>query len=130
MSRELTSDRPRISLSTIDRASVRALAEAYHQYIGEAIAAGRNAHQLALDWQDEIDAYAASLQEADALRFTQLYVEETTALTQATIAKTAEINAQVATRQIQAAAGASQVATWFSLIAFFIFLITMIRIFK
>jgi hypothetical protein len=130
MSLELIDDRPRIGLSSIDRASVRALAEAYHQYLGEAAAAGRNPHQIALDWQDEIVAYTASLKDADAQRFGQLYIEETTALTQATIAKTAEINAQVAARQIQEATGASQVATWVSLIAFFIFLITMIKMFK
>ena len=130
MSRQLTEDLPDINLSSIDRASVRALAEAYHHHLGNAAAAGRNPHQVALDWQDKIAAYTTSLKDADAQQFAQLYVDETNALTQAMIAETARINAHATAQQVQATTGATQVTTWITLIALFVVLITMIRMFK
>nr|GFD52518.1 hypothetical protein [Tanacetum cinerariifolium] len=91
MSEDLITAVPMLQLEVIDRPSVRVLATEYHEYLGRASAAGHNVHQIALDWHDKLAAYMGSLSDADAQRFGQLYAEETTALTQETIAKIADL---------------------------------------
>lgn len=122
--------RPAIQLETIDRTSVRALVAEDKEYLLRAIAAGENAHHVSLDRQDQIDAFAASLNEDDKAEFYRLYLEELNASTQASLDATAAMNAQTAEIHIQNAQAASNVATWISLIGFFGFLFFMIKMFK
>jgi hypothetical protein len=117
-----------IKLETIDRPSVRALTEGYHQRLGAAAVAGRNIHQMSLAWQNALNSYMATLSPEDVLLFSRLYKEETSSLLQAPSANTTEMHSQTAAQRMQARINTSQVVTWISLIVFFIILITMTRI--
>jgi len=123
MTTTLAEKRPPVHLETIDRPSVRQFVAAHSQYLLDAIAAGRNPHEITLDRQDQVNAFAATLSASEAERFYNLYTEELNASTQASLDKTAHLNAQVVAKT-------GQVTTWLSLIVFFVFLVSLIRIFR
>lgn len=98
----------KVSLATIDRPSVRRLAEEFARALRAAANTGRNAHQLALDQQDELAAFSATLSSEDALRLSVLYTEEMLALaartneeTAATLARTAELQSRAFEEKMQ-----------------------------
>jgi hypothetical protein len=89
-----------------------------------------NVHQVALDRQDQIHAYMATLDEADLEKFSALYGEEMRASTQSSLDDAARLNANTAAQQIQNITQVTQLGTWISIVVFFIILITIISINK
>lgn len=81
------------------RAQIRESAESFQRAIAEGIAAGKNAHQLALDRQDLQTAFAETLSEPDQERYFTIVTEETNALVAAAKLKLAETNVQLAQNQ-------------------------------
>jgi hypothetical protein len=114
----------------IDRAAVRAFVASENEFQQQALQDGKNIHQVALDRQDDLHAYMATLSPEDLEKFSCLYQQEMAAATQAILDRTAAVSMQNANRHVEAAVGASQVATWASIISFFVFLIILISLFK
>ncbi len=122
--------RPPIHLAIIDRENVRRMVEEDSEYLKWAAAYKKNIHQVGLDRQDQVNAYMAGLSSTDLDKFIKLYEEEMRASTQAVLDNIAAINAGASAKLMQNATQASQVATWISLIMFFVVLISAISIFK
>lgn len=121
-----------LPLDVIDRASVRQLVTTNHQKMKVMAELGQNTHQASLDDLDIIHAYMATLSEEDATKFSTLYVEEMSAITQDTIEKTAVIERQTIAiehanlnAQIQNSTNSSQAAI---IIPSVIFMIVMMVI--
>jgi hypothetical protein len=119
-----------IHLSTIDRPSVRAMVATESAYKRQAMEAGENIHQTALDRLDKLNEYMATLSAEDLEKFITLYEQEMTAVTKALDDEVLALNAQTLNQHVQTSAGASQVATWVMIVSFFIFLIVTISMFK
>lgn len=121
---------PEINFPNLDRASVREFVANELEYRRQVAAEGVNAHQVDLDRQDQITAKMALLSEADQAKFLELYTQEMGAVTNALLEQAAAINANTMGQHVQAANNAAQMSTWISIIAFFAFVIFMIRMFK
>jgi hypothetical protein len=67
----------------------------------EAALAGRNIHQLSLDRQNQVQAFAATLSPEDALKFWTLYGDEMQAVSQAVLDQANRTNAQTAAKHLQ-----------------------------
>lgn len=130
MNQEILLRRPAIQLEAIDRPSVRKLVEEDNAYLRATASDGQNIHQISLDRNDQVQTYMQTLSESDLALFIKLYEEEMNAMTQAMLQETAEINAKTAQQHIQNAQSASNIATWISLIVFFIVLISFIKMMK
>lgn len=106
----------------IDRPFVRSLVQANAERLQAHGDEGGSIPQLALDQQDEIQKFAATLSAADQAAFWELYIQEMRASTQDALTKTAEINAATSAKVNQKVQHASNVSIWISIIAFFIML--------
>lgn len=115
-------------VAVIDRPFIRALVEKNAKETADALAAGLNVHQLALDQADRYERFLFSLQPGDDVKFLTLYHEEQDALTQAMLDKSrAEIQlTPIHTPNIQE----SNFAKWIGLITFFFVLFLLIRLLK
>jgi len=114
----------------IDRQTVRSFVNEYTERLEVASACGDNVHQLALDQQDAVDEMTAKWSEEDRLLFSRFYTEELMAYANSTNDRANAINAQTAQIHVQAAHDASNMATWISLISFFVFLFFMVKMFN
>ena len=130
MSVENSNGLPDIALEIIDRTSVRALVELESKHLYDVAVAEGNVHQASLDRQDQVQAYTASLNEADRQKFTTMYEQEVSASTQTARDAIAAIHAKASAQAVQNLTNASQVGRWVSIVLFFIVLITSISIFK
>lgn len=119
-----------ITIEQIDRKSIRTLVVASSAEMQEIAVRGENIFQYSLDLRDQVDAFARTLSEEQKETFYTIYAEELEASTNASNVKTAAIYEQTAQVHLQNAQNASNVATWMSLIIFFIFVIGAISIFK
>lgn len=119
-----------VAPGNIDRAAVRKFVAEYTVQLEAASMRGENVHQIALDQQDAVEKMTAEWNEVDQALFSKLYTEELNAYSNAAFDKANQINAQTAQIHVKAAQSASNIATWVSLIVFFVFLIFMIRMFK
>jgi hypothetical protein len=119
-----------IHLLDINRESVRALVTSETAIRKQAMAEGKNVHQVGLDRQDILHAYMATLDAANLEKFITLYEQEMAASTQTLLDEAAALNATTANLQAQAATDSANVGVWISLIAFFAFVIFMIRLLK
>lgn len=120
-------------LKTIDRSSVRRFVTETHEKMRILAETGQNTHQASLDNLDIIHAYMATLSEEDATKFSQLYVEEMSALTQDTMEKTAAIERQTIAiqhahidTQIKNAASSSQAAIIIPAVIFMIVMMVIV----
>lgn len=92
---------------------------------------GGNIHQAALDQQDRILDFVRTLPEEEANRFSQLYSEELDALTAEQELETQKILAETAAiERSMSTPSSNSVATWIALIAFFVAVVTMIKVMK
>ena len=112
-----------IHLNVIDRHSVRALVAREGELMAKIATTGGNVHQYALDRQDEIQKFAATLSEKDSPMFWEIYTQEIMATSQTA-------NNMLAAAQLKDVKAASNVATWISIIVFFVALIAIIKLFK
>ncbi|EED68366.1 hypothetical protein SR914_25470 [Comamonas testosteroni] len=83
------------------RQIARQRATAVHEKIGLAARAGENAYQVGADLNDLENAFMAGLPEQDRDVYTQLYVEELDALTNATNDKTRAIQEETLRAEMQ-----------------------------
>lgn len=125
-----------ISLETIDRASVRHLAESDNAHQQTAASVGKNVHHIRLDRQDEIQAFASTLSGSDSKKFLQLYQEEMQALAQASIDAAAAMHAQISfdqiansAKQVQTMNSSSKIGNWISIAISIVAILSIIKLF-
>ena len=129
-SETLSNIRPEVFLEIIDRESVRNLVSGDSAYLKQAMAEGKNIHQVTLDRQDQVNNFMMKLCEADLELFTKLYVEEMGASTKIALDEVAAINQNTSEQLMKNAVQQSQASTIISIVIFFVFLISAISIFK
>ena len=129
-SETLSNIRPEVFLEIIDRESVRNLVSGDSAYLKQAMAEGKNIHQVTLDRQDQMNNFMMKLCEADLELFTKLYVEEMGASTKIALDEVAAINQNTSEQLMKNAVQQSQASTIISIVIFFVFLISAISIFK
>jgi hypothetical protein len=117
-----------VALPSIDRSSVRALVEEDSAHMRLAHRAGVNAHQVALDRTDQINAFAASLSEPDRAVFLKLYQEEMGASSRSMMDQAKKLNAQTAAKSIKQITRAAQVSRALTIIAITAIGILMMRV--
>lgn len=112
----------------IDRACIRIIVEQNARETEGAVAAGLNAHQLALDHGDRYEKLLYSVAPDDVVKFVTIYHEEQDAIHQATLDK---IRAAVTTTPIAAPPPEeSNFAKWIGLITAIFMLYLLIQLFK
>lgn len=130
--RMTTSFNPRrkpISLESIDRASVRALAEEDTEHLRQAHRAGANVHQTSLDRADQVNEFMLTLNEVDRAAFIRLYQEEMAAARRSMHDKANQSNAQTAARHVKQITRAAQISRAISIVAFTAIAILVMRMF-
>jgi hypothetical protein len=110
-----------ITLESLDRPTIRALAEKNSAELREVAQSGGNVYQVSLDQQDKITEFSNTLSEEDAIKFLNMYSEELNACSSKTNDETAAVLAEAESSN-QAAAAIGGVIGFAALI-FIIFMI-------
>jgi len=110
-----------ITLESLDRPSIRALAEKHSAELRDVAQSGGNVYQASLDQQDKITEFTSTLSEEDAINFLNTYSEELNACASKTNDETAVVLAEAeSSNQAAAAIGA---AIGFAALIFIFFMI-------
>ena len=114
------------SSGEINRACIRAIVEQNARETADAITAGLNIHQLALDQGDQYEKLLYSVPPEDVVQFVTIYHEEQDAIHQATLDK---IRTNITT-PLGAAAPAeeSNFVKWIGLVTFIFMLYLLIKL--
>ncbi len=86
-------DSTRAKASCPSRRDIRELVHSHQHEMRRIAGRGGNAHQLILDHQDKLEAFAKSLSPDAGIDFFRIYTEETNAITQHLIEETDRLNA-------------------------------------
>lgn len=65
-----------IALESLDRLSIRALAEKHSAELRDVAQSGGNVYQASLDQQDRITEFSSTLAEEDVIKYLNIYSEE------------------------------------------------------
>jgi hypothetical protein len=93
-----------IALESLDRLSIRALAEKHSAELRDVAQSGGNVYQASLDQQDRITEFSSTLAEEDVIKFLNIYSEELEACSSKTNDETTALLAEAQSSNEAAAA--------------------------